>query len=239
MIAAVLGLMLFTVGQAINDQWGWRPPIAIAAATLAGVPLTAGMPAQALSVPRNLLIFLLLAIGNGLALSCVLGQRYPTPRAGNQELLGESQSSLRGNPLRRVNWPVFRLLTAFGLASVPILLWGIRPEAVAELAGFGRILSFAEMLRELGLAGLILVAASLGLGLALGRLADQPDTSLQEARARITQATGLAWVRPVGLAALSWLQTGWRSLLLVLEGEGYFGWLVLLVLVAGLVLLQA
>ncbi len=54
MAGVILGLALLAVGQAINEQWRWRVPVALAAITLAGLPLTAGMPARALFEPVHL-----------------------------------------------------------------------------------------------------------------------------------------------------------------------------------------
>jgi len=69
--ATVLSMMLFAVGSAIRDHWNWHLPLLLAAVTMAGVPLTAGMPAYALAKPGNAAVYLLWLMANGLAVACV------------------------------------------------------------------------------------------------------------------------------------------------------------------------
>ena len=80
MTGVVLGLALLAVGQAINEEWRWRVPMALAALTLAGLPLTAGMPARALIQTPHLALLLLLAVADGLAVATALASWKITPQ---------------------------------------------------------------------------------------------------------------------------------------------------------------
>lgn len=234
LVAVVLGLMLLAVGEATNQYWGWRVPLVLSAATLAGVPFTAGMPAQALGLPRSLAVYLLAVAGNALALACVLLD-WPRPRPEPEPELDELE--VGPNPLGvSLNWPVIRLLLAFSIAAVLTLLWGIQPEALATAGSFGLSQSLGQLLRELGLSGLVAIALSLGLGVGLAQLLRQPNVSQHPWRSRLAQVAGLSWAM-VWLSWLwRWVETIWRTVLGVFEGEGYVGWLALLLLLAWLVL---
>ncbi|MEA3334933.1 MAG: hypothetical protein U9R25_03430 [Chloroflexota bacterium] len=228
MVAALLGLMLTAVGQASFSLWRWQVPTALAAATLAGVPLTAGLASRALISPASLLLFLLMIVGDSLVLATVfqtvIGQKgtaetsqvaLPAPGAGGIAL----------------KWPVIRSLTAFSLAAIPVLLWGIFPASLASFASFGAMLTVGDLLGALGVTGLIGIILSLVLGYGLTRV---PMTvSLRSRLARITDLSwllrGIEWV-------LTWVDSGWRAVTVIFEGEGYFGWLMLMVLFAWLII---
>jgi hypothetical protein len=234
MAGVILGLALLAVGQAINEQWRWRVPVALAAITLAGLPLTAGMPARALVEPPHLALLLLLVVADGLAVATVLASWQATPLPA-PALPVPSSLPARQLHLQRINWPVVRLLIALGLAAVPDVLWGIQPARLAVVAGFSSILSLGDLLRQLGLLQLLAIVAALALGVGFYQLAQQPDTLFRQWQRRLFTAVGLGWM----LAGLGWLmrwiELGWRNALLVVEGEGYLGWVVLVVLLAALV----
>ena len=118
---------------------------------------------------------------------------------------------------------------------VPNVLWGVQPQRLAVLAGFSSILSLGDLLRELGLLQLLAIAGALALGVGFYQLAQQPDSLFRQWQKRLAASTGLGWM----LAGLSWLvqwiELVWRNALLVVEGEGYLGWVVLVLLLAVLV----
>ncbi len=229
MTGVVLGLALLAVGQAINEEWRWRVPIVLSALTLAGIPLTAGMPARALIQTPHFALLLLLVVADGLAVATVLASwrtaLLPAPA-------GQPASQLRGMP---INWPVVRLLTALGLVVVPNLLWGLQPTRLAVLANFGSILTLGDLLKALGLLQFLAIIAALTLGLGFFQLAQQPDSLFKRWQKRLAKAAGLGWIL-AGLGWLmQWIELGWRNALLVVEGEGYLGWVALVLLLAVLV----
>ncbi|HSN74183.1 MAG TPA: hypothetical protein VL334_03700 [Anaerolineae bacterium] len=230
MTGVVLGLALLAVGQAITEEWRWRVPVALAALTLAGLPLTAGMPARALVQPPHLALLLLLVVADGLAVATVLASWKISPPPASAPPAPASQ--LRGLP---INWPVVRLLTALGLVVVPNVLWGLQPTRLAVLAGFSSVLSLGDLLRQLGLLQFMAIVAALALGVGFYQLAQQPTSLFKQWQKRLAAAVGLGWL----LAGLGWLlkwaELVWRNALLVVEGEGYLGWVVLVLLLAVLV----
>jgi hypothetical protein len=231
MAGVVLGLALLAVGQTITEQWRWRVPVALAAITLAGLPLTAGMPARALVQPPHLALLLLLVVADGLAVATVLAswKTAPLPAPATAAPADRPGSQLRSLP---VSWPVLRLLIALGLVVVPDVLWGVQPARLAVLAGFSSILSLGDLLRQLGLLQLLAIVAALALGVGFYQVAQQPDSLFKRWQRRLAAAAGLGWIL-AGLGWLvQWIELVWRNALLVVEGEGYLGWVVLVLLLA-------
>jgi len=118
---------------------------------------------------------------------------------------------------------------------VPNLLWGLQPARLAVQANFGSVLSLGALLRQLGLLHLLAIVAALLLGVGFYQLAQQPDSLFEKWQKRLAAAAGLGWIL-AGLGwLLQWIELGWRNALLVVEGEGYLGWVVLALLLAVLV----
>jgi hypothetical protein len=230
MAGVVLSLALLAVGQAIDEQWRWRLPIALAVATLAGVPLLAGMPARAYA-ETPLLALLLIVVVDGLAVSVILESWLRSPRPAGSAT-GELPNQRMG---AAANWPAVRLLTALGLVVVTNVLWGVQPARLAELAGFNSVLSLGEMLRQLGLLQFAAIAVALVLGVGFYQLTQQSEALLSQWQRRLGAAAGLSWALHGASWLLGWVELGWRNALLVIEGEGYLGWVVLLLLLAVLV----
>lgn len=230
LVSVVLGLSLVAVGQTINEQWRWRLPLVLAAITLAGVPLTTGMPPRAWIEPSNLALWLFIVVADGLAVASAFDEwRQPQPAKPAAVMLA---SPLRGAP---INWPLVRLLTALGLAMVPNLLWGLQPTSLAASAGFNAAPSFWQLLAQFGLSQVIAVGLALALGVSLYQLAQQPDAALKRGRKRLAAVGGLTWALDGIHWLLFWTAAVWRNALLIVEGEGYLGWIVILLLLALLV----
>ena len=98
LVSVLLGLMLLAIGQSINEQWHWRLPLIMAALTLAGVPLTTGMPVLALAQPANFMLLFLLIVANGLAVACVFVNWNPPLGSGGDRL---SQPGIDGTAAGR------------------------------------------------------------------------------------------------------------------------------------------
>lgn len=228
----VLAVILLAAGQAINEQWRWRAPLVLAAATLAGLPLTAGMPAYALADPPHLILLLLVVVADALAVAVILvgWSAAPPPAAAE----APAPQSLRQLLARTANWGIVRLLVALGLALVPDVLWGIQPARLAVQAGFGVALSLGELLAMLGLAQLLAITAALALGVGFYQLARQPEALLRRWQKRLGAAAGLGWLLTGARWLIGWVELGWRNTLLIVEGEAYLGWVLLALLLAAL-----
>jgi hypothetical protein len=127
-----------------------------------------------------------------------------------------------------------RLLIALGLALVPDVLWGIQPARLAAQAGFGVILSLGELLRMLGLVQLLAIVAILALSVGFYQLGRQPDALLRQWQKRLGAGAGLGWLLAGVGWLLGWVELAWRNTLLIVEGEGYLGWVILALLLATL-----
>jgi hypothetical protein len=229
--SVVLGLILLAVGQAINEQWRWRVPLVLAAATLAGLPLLAGMPARSLAEPPHLILALLMVVADALAVAVVL-QGWNAPRSALAAPDAPARASLRQLFSRAETWDSGRLLVALGLAMVPNALWGVQPARLAAQAGFSQILSLGALLGQLGLGALLGIGAALALGVGFYRVAQQPASLYQRWQQRLGAATGLGWLLAGAGWLAGWIELGWRNALLIVEGEGYFGWVMLVFLLA-------
>ena len=229
--ATVLSLMLFAVGSAIRDHWNWHLPLLLAAVTMAGVPLTVGLPAYALAKPGNAAAYLLWLVANGLAIACVF-------LANRQVKLPQQTATSAADDSARLNWPVIRLLSALALCLIPITLWGIQTAAFARSAGFGVTPSLLDSLRLLGVFGLLAVAATLALGWGFAQVLRVGSASTLIWQARLGYAAGLAWLLHAGRWAFAWIEIGGRTAFHIVEGEGYLGWVLLLLVAAWLIFLR-
>ncbi|MCS6842869.1 MAG: hypothetical protein NZ528_00870 [Caldilineales bacterium] len=239
LVTAVLGIALFAVGQVLFTQWGWRLPLLLSGGLLVGAPLLAGFPVRALAPAQGLPLWLLLTAADGLAVASVLAPLYrprsvadpgpQQPAAGRPPLSPALSlvSPLVGQP-GWMNWPLARLLVAFSLIAVPVFVWGLRPELLAQLAGFGVSLTLAEALRLTPPGQWLSMAAALALAVGLAWAAAQP--ALAAARSRLAVFLRLDWALDAALNVLAWLGNVVRMLLRTVEGEGYVGWVALLAL---------
>lgn len=239
LVTAVLGVALFAVGQVLYTQWGWRLPLALSIGLLVGVPLLAGSPVRVLASAQGLPLWLLLIVADALAVATVsapLFRSRSVPDLGPQQPAAgrppwSPALSLVSSPSGSVswmNWPLVRLLAAFGLLAVPAFVWGLRPELLAQLAGFGLSLTLAEVLRVTPLAQWLAMALVLALALGLAWAAAQPE--LSRGRGQLAALLRLDWALDAALGLLAWLGNVVRMLLRTVEGEGYVGWVALLVL---------
>ena len=168
-------------------------------------------------------------VATALAVAVVLMSGRPTP----------NETSRETNPTPvsyRVNWPVVRLLIAMGLCLIPNLLAGLRPLAFARSAGFSFDQALSGYLGLWGFGGALATIAALALGWGFSRLLAFPNQTMAVWRPRIAQALGLAWLLDAVRLLLSGLETVVRNGLRVMEGEGYLGWVFVMILLAWLVI---
>jgi hypothetical protein len=232
MAGLILALLLVAIGQEINEQWRWRVPLLLGVATLAGLPLTAGMAARALMQTPPLLLVLLIVVAEALAVAAALAGWKAAPPAATSAVSVKQPARRR---IEAVNWPVLRLLVALGLAVVPSLLWSLQPVRLATQASFGSVLSFGELLRQYGIGQLLAVVAALGLGVGFFRVAQKPEPWIKRWLERMAAVASLGWLLDGTRWLLQWIDLVWRNTLLVVEGEGYLGWVALVLLVAVLI----
>ena len=230
----VISLTLLVVGQALNDQWGYRLPLVFGVLTLAGAPLTTGMAARAFIEGPPLVVWVALALADGLAVATALTLLASSgqPKAGGSPVM--RWDSARRRPV--IAWRWVRLLVGVGVAVVPNLLWGMQPTRLAALADFSQVLSFGHLLAQFGVAGLLAVGMSLAVGVAFYWLALSPDRLSPRWHARLASAAGMTWAVNAAGWLLQWVARAWRNALLIVEGEGYLGWIVFLFLLALLVI---
>lgn len=230
LVGTVLSLMLLAVGRAIHEQWNWKLPLTLAAVAMAGVPLTAGMPAYALAKPATAAVYLLWVVAAGLALACVFLPEQPPEASGARAGVPDPAAS-------RLNWPVIRLLSALGICLIPLALWGLQPTSLAQSAGFGIAASLLDLLGRLGVFGLLGVLAALALGWGIARVSDYSSETAVVWRARVGEAAGLGWLLQAGRWLFGWIETGGGTVLRIVEGEGYLGWVILALVAAWLIFL--
>lgn len=230
-VTVILGLSLSAVGMSVFDLWRWRVPLVLSLGTLAGVPLTAGLAAQALTPAPNWLIWLFVALGEGLALSAVAVAWQNAPAAavnGGDELAAP--------PRMLLNWPVVRMLLAFGVTSILTLLWGIRPEALASFAGFSISPSLTDLLAIMRWFQWLSIGGSIALAVALAAVWARPDSAAPRWRPTVAGALSLRWAVNGLLWLWAWVGEAGRVLFATVEGEGYLGWIVLVFLVVWLII---
>ncbi len=227
--SVVLALILVAAGEEISERWHWDVPALVAAATLAGVPFTTGMPVRAWMDASQFLLLLLLVVADSLAVATVLENR----RAVLKDSPAPASASFW---LFNLGWPAIRLLVAVGLALVPNLLWGVQPTRLAREADFTNVLSFGRLLLGLGIGHALALVLTLALGVGFYQLAHQPNFSRQPLQRRLAAVVSLNWAVNGARWLLQWAELGARNILAVVEGEGYLGWVVLALLLAALIM---
>lgn len=231
LVAVVFGLALMAVGIAIRDMWRWRVPLLLAVGVLATMPFLAGFAVRALAAPTNLLTWLLVVLADALALSCVIADGW-WPGDQDETIDTANPSQTAGFLGGWLNWPMLRMMVAFGLLSVPVLLWGIQPQALSSLVGFPLAPRLGELLAVTPASQWLALALSLALAVGLAWTAKPSHNQVLRWRAQLARITGLGWALDGVLWAWSWLGEAARPVFAIVEGEGYWGWVLLILLLA-------
>jgi hypothetical protein len=223
--AFALGGALWLVGEQVWLSWGWQLPVSVGAATIIGIPFTPGFLTQP-ALTRLLttgslfrIIFVLFVVAAALQVAALLRS------------WGEAERQERPSTMPGV---VTRLLAASVAIGLPLAVAGFLPRAVAALASMPDAIP-----QMLGNPPTVVAPPVVWITLALPLLAGVsmvwfvPQTRL---------VTG-GWVDYVNrfvrldwLFRLAWWSADrtsdiWGNALRVVEGAGYLGWLVVLVLV--------
>ena len=226
LISLALGGAALLIGRASEVRWGWHLPVIVAIAALFGIPFTSGFPLRSglatlgLAPPTgNLVLWIGLLLADSLLVAALL-RSWQAARAAN-------------NP-RPVT--VVRVLAAALLVVPPLLVAGLRPPLVARLIGLDpMIFGFAPasqllQVRWPAVRWGLFVPLVLGALLTWGRA--RIFTGLRGWQMAVTAVVSLEWVYRGGRRTAAIIASGLRGAVAIVEGEGYWGWLVL----AGLVI---
>jgi hypothetical protein len=228
--AFALGGGLWLVGDQVWQTWGWQIPVSVGALALAGVPFTPGFLTQP-SLARLLTegpIFLLLFVGLVLAQSIQIAAMLRSWSAG-----------AHGGEQRFRSGVTIRLLIAVVALAIPLAVVGFFPEAMASLASLEDAIppmlgNPPTVIAEWPV--LVTVALPLALGILL--VSNQPAlwAQLGPWPQRISRVTRLQWLFRLSWWGMNQFSSGWASVLQVLEGAGYMGWVMVLCLMIFLLL---
>jgi hypothetical protein len=228
--AFALGGALWMVGDQVWRAWGWQIPVSVGALALAGAPFTPGFlgqPALArllTSGPAFWPAFLLYVLAQGMLIASVL-------RSWNTD--HKASSDLPDSYL-------IKLLTASLLLGLPLAVAGFLPRFAETLVGIPDAIATTLGNPPNVVAG-VEVWLTLGLPLLLGfglvwlhprvwpRLGDLPG--------RISRFSQLEWLFSLTVWGIDRSAQIGNQGLRVVEGAGYFGWVLAMVLL-GLLLVR-
>lgn len=231
LVNLALGGAALVVGHAAGEGWGWRFPIVVGAAALWGLPLTTGFPMRlalaGLTPPQGTwylwLVLLLAETLLAAALWRTLAVRQRVSRTLHSATLA-------------------RLLFAALLTAPAILALGIMPPLLGRIISLPSVSTdlspLLTVLRETTLPLWINLTVPLLLGLLLAVERDAIFAELRGWQTAIIATAGLEWLYRGVRRSGAWLAAGLRGGSALFEGEGYFGWLVVIGLVIWTLLSQ-
>ncbi|MGL4650027.1 MAG: hypothetical protein ACRC1H_11505, partial [Caldilineaceae bacterium] len=222
-----LGGALWLVGRRIWQVWGWQLPVSVGALTLAGAPFTPGFLMQPSFASLlgdgalTYLYFVLYVIAQGFLIAALL-------RSWGQ---GE---------VAAINLPpatVLRLLIGAVALAIPLALAGFLPQILSGIAGVPGAIP-----PQLGMPPSVVAELpvwippilSIALGAALVWLAPRAPERVQSALGSIGSVLRLDWFYQGTSWGMSQLSARWGAGFSVIEGAGYMGWMLALVLMAWL-----
>lgn len=229
--ALALGGALWLVGDQVWQAWGWQIPVSVGALALAGVPFTPGFLTQP-SLARLLgagPVYLLLFGGIMLALSIQVAAM----------LRSWSDQQPSGHPKLRPG-VMIRLLAAVMALALPLAIVGFFPEATAELANLaGAIPPMLGSPPSVVADWPVWVAVSLPLAAGIGLVSLRPTlwAALGPWPERLSRMTRLQWLFRFSWWGVNQVSDSWGSVVRIVEGAGYMGW-VLVAILMGYLLLQ-
>jgi hypothetical protein len=229
--AFALGGALWLVGEQVWLGWGWQLPISVGAATLIGIPFTPGFltqPALARLLSPNLLFFLLFAL-------FLIGQTFQV--AALLRSWGEA------GPQETTNTGIgvtLRLLWACLAIGLPLAVAGFLPRTLAALASLPTAIP-----PTLGDPPTVVAPTAIWITLSVPLLAGittvwllpQPYALVGGWLERINTFARLDWLFRLAWWSVDRTSDVWGNAVRVVEGSGYMGWLMVLILV-GYLLMQ-
>ncbi len=228
--AFALGGALWLVGDQVWRAWGWQIPVSVGALALAGVPFTPGFLAQPAlsrmltSGPAYWPAFLFYVLAQGMLIAAVLRSWGADHKASTD--LPDSY--------------LIRLLAACLMLGLPLAVAGFLPRFAETLIAIPNTIASALGNPPNVVAGPA-VWVTLGLPLLLGfglvwlrprlwpQLGDLPD--------RITRVSQLEWLFNLTTWAIDNAAKVGNHGLRVVEGAGYIGWFLAMLLL-GLLLVR-
>lgn len=229
--AFALGGGLWLVGERVWQGWGWTLPVSIGALTLAGVPLTPGFLAQPslarLWAPGSVvqLLFLTYVIAQGLQIAALLRSWEDVERVEPTELY----PGTRG-----------RLLIASVALGLPLAVTGFLPRAVAALASMPNAIppTLGDPPSVVAKASAIWITLALPLLLGFGLVWLRPKIwyRIGGGANRLHALIQLNWLFNYGWWGLQYASELWGSVIRVVEGAGYMGWVLVLALIVYLLM---
>lgn len=224
-----LGGALWLVGRRIWQVWAWQLPVSVGALTLAGAPFTPGFlmqPSFASLLEGGTLSYIFFGV-------YVIGQGF---------LIAALLRSWGGSEQRSLDLPpavIMRLLVAAVAIAIPLALAGFLPGVVSAISGMpGAIPS------QMGTPPSVVaeppvwiaLALSLGVGLALIFLSPRLPQRVLASLGQLGALLRLDWLYQGASWSMSEFSRRWGAGFGVIEGAGYIGWMLAVVLLAYLLI---
>ena len=222
-----LGGGLWLVGERVWQGWGWQLPVSVGALTLAGAPFTPGFLMQA-SFARllqsglpQLFLFLVFALGQAFLVAAVL-----------------RSWSGAGRPDAPTLQPgdIARLMIASVALAIPLALAGFLPGTLSVIANIPGALpplmgSPPSVVAELPVWVAVALPWALGFALVFWLLPRLP-ARVQDGLDQVSRVLRMEWL----FAGLGWgtgrLSSHAGTIFGAIEGAGYFGWMLVFMLMA-------
>lgn len=219
-----LGGGLWLVGERVWREWGWQIPVSVGALALVGVPFTPGF------LSHSTISRLLTGEFSGSLVMPFFGI-YMIAQTMQVSALLRSWGAQERNAVGLAHPVIWRLLAACLVLAIPLAVAGIFPETVAALAGIpnaipGNVGNPPSAVADAPVWLTLGVPLLLGMALALVRprywsfFGRWPD--------RFSHFAGLEWVSRIFDWSSMRTASLWGRTLGVVEGAGYVGWLVTL-----------
>jgi NADH:ubiquinone oxidoreductase subunit 5 (subunit L)/multisubunit Na+/H+ antiporter MnhA subunit len=225
--AFALGGALWLVGDQVWRAWGWQIPVSVGALALAGVPFTPGFMAQpalarmATSGPAFWPAFLLYVLAQGMLIASVLRSW----NAAHKTFTDLPDSYL------------IKLLTACLLLGLPLAVAGFLPRFAETLVGIPNTIASALGNPPNVVAGAevwITLALPLLLGFGLVWLYPRVRPRLGALPNRISRVSQLEWLFNLIVWGIDRGAQIGNHALHVIEGAGYVGWALAMILLGWL-----
>ncbi len=219
-----LGGGLWLVGERVWREWGWQIPVSVGALALVGVPFTPGFLSQS-AISR-----LLTGEFSGSLVLPFFGI-YLAAQTLQVSALLRSWGAQERNAVGLALPVIWRLLAACLVLAIPLAVAGIFPETIAALASIpnaipGNVGNPPSAVADPPVWLTLGVPLILGMALALVRprfwslFGKWPD--------RFSHFAGLEWVSQIFDWGSMHTSSLWATSLGVIEGAGYVGWLITL-----------
>ncbi len=230
--AFALGGALWLVGEQVWLSWGWQLPVSVGAATIIGIPFTPGFltqPALARMLNDNplfLILFGLFVVAQALQVAALLRS------------WGEPERLTLPAMMPGV---VMRLLIASVAIGLPLAVAGFLPRAVAALASLPDAIPPILGTPPTVVAPVtvwVTLALPLFFGIVVVWWLPQTRIFMGAWPDYVNRVVRLDWFFRLAWWSADRTSNIWANALRVVEGAGYMGWVVVLVLVGYLMMQQ-